>query len=83
VEDKAYCLMGLIGINMPLLYGEGQKAFFRLQLEILNISDDESIFAWEHNRKGISGILAYDPSLFRRSGYVIRLPFDKRGPHTR
>jgi hypothetical protein len=78
VEDKAYCLMGLFGINMPLLYGEGQKAFFRLQLEILNISDDESIFAWEHNRKGTSGMLAHDPSLFRRSGDVVRLAFDKK-----
>ncbi|KAL8325642.1 hypothetical protein RB597_008750 [Gaeumannomyces tritici] len=30
-EDKAYCLMGLFDINMPLLYGEGAKAFQRLQ----------------------------------------------------
>ena len=34
-EDMAYCLMGLFDINMPLLYGEGDKAFFRLQEEIL------------------------------------------------
>ncbi|KAK6703642.1 hypothetical protein SNK04_013572 [Fusarium graminearum] len=26
-EDSAYSLMGLFGINMPLLYGEGEKAF--------------------------------------------------------
>ena len=45
-EDKAYCLMGLFGINMPTLYGEGNRAFYRLQLEILSSSDDESIFAW-------------------------------------
>jgi hypothetical protein len=37
--------MGLFGVNMPLLYREGQKAFLRLWLEILGISDDESIFA--------------------------------------
>lgn len=35
VEDIAYCLMGLFDINMPLLYGEGQKAFMRLQYEIM------------------------------------------------
>ncbi|KUJ07659.1 uncharacterized protein LY89DRAFT_712082 [Mollisia scopiformis] len=35
VEDKAYSLMGLFDVNMPLLYGEGQKAFFRLQQEDL------------------------------------------------
>ena len=46
VEDEAYCLMGLFGINMPLLYGEGDKAFIRLQLEIMKESDDLSIFAW-------------------------------------
>lgn len=44
VEDQAYCLMGLFDVNMPLLYGEGKKAFARLQLEIIKSSDDESIF---------------------------------------
>lgn len=35
VEDKAYCLMGVFSVNMPLLYGEGDRAFIRLQEEIL------------------------------------------------
>jgi hypothetical protein len=35
IEDQAYCLMGIFDINMPLLYGEGQKAFIRLQEEIM------------------------------------------------
>ncbi|KAL2677356.1 hypothetical protein Neosp_011125 [[Neocosmospora] mangrovei] len=47
VEDRAYSLMGLFNVNMPLLYGEGNKAFFRLQMEILQSSNDQSIFAWE------------------------------------
>jgi hypothetical protein len=46
IEDLAYCLMGLFDINMPLLYGEGHNAFLRLQLEIWNRTNDESIFAW-------------------------------------
>ncbi|KAI6135420.1 heterokaryon incompatibility protein-domain-containing protein, partial [Pisolithus croceorrhizus] len=46
VEDRAYSLMGLFGVNMPMLYGEGKKAFQRLQLEIIHISNDHSIFAW-------------------------------------
>ncbi|KAI8715236.1 HET domain-containing protein [Fusarium sp. LHS14.1] len=46
VEDKAYCLMGIFDVNMPLLYGEGDKAFFRLQQEIMKTSDDQSILAW-------------------------------------
>jgi hypothetical protein len=32
LEDLAYCLLGLFGVNMPLLYGEGSKAFLRLQV---------------------------------------------------
>jgi len=36
IEDMAYSLMGLFGVNMPSLYGEGKGAFIRLQLEILN-----------------------------------------------
>jgi hypothetical protein len=55
--------MGLFSINMPLLYGDGQNAFRRLQLEILNQTDDESIFAlgqtlWHSNVKlGLLAIL--------------------------
>lgn len=26
-EDMAYCLPGIFGVNMPLLYGEGKRAF--------------------------------------------------------
>lgn len=47
IEDQAYCLMGLFGINMPLLYGEGNKAFIRLQRKVIASSNDESIFAWK------------------------------------
>jgi hypothetical protein len=47
IEDEAYCLFGLFDINMPLLYGEGEKAFVRLQEEIMKTSADHSILAWE------------------------------------
>lgn len=46
VEDRAYSLMGIFDVNMPAVYGEGQKAFMRLQEEIMKKSDDQSIFAW-------------------------------------
>jgi hypothetical protein len=46
VEDIAYCLMGLFDVDMPLLYGEGQKAFVRLQLEIWRQTADVSLLAW-------------------------------------
>ena len=45
-EDEAYCLMGLFGINMPTLYGEGRNAFRRLQEEIMKETVDTSLFAW-------------------------------------
>ena len=45
-EDIAYSLMGLFNVNMPLLYGEGDKSFVRLQEEILKESTDHTIFAW-------------------------------------
>lgn len=45
-EDSAYCLMGLFQVNMPLLYGEGDRAFTRLQEEIIQRSDDQSLSAW-------------------------------------
>jgi hypothetical protein len=43
-EDLAYCMLGIFGINMPLLYGEGSRAFLRLQEEIIRISNDQTIF---------------------------------------
>ena len=34
-EDKAYCLLGIFDVSMPLIYGEGkERAFRRLQEEI-------------------------------------------------
>ncbi|KAF2451020.1 HET-domain-containing protein, partial [Karstenula rhodostoma CBS 690.94] len=46
-EDMAYSLLGLFDIHMPLIYGEGvNKAFTRLQAEILRDSADHSILAW-------------------------------------
>jgi hypothetical protein len=45
VENIAYCLMGLFEVNMPLLYGEGNHAFIRLEEAIMKDSDDQSLFA--------------------------------------
>ncbi|KAI0645394.1 HET-domain-containing protein [Trametes meyenii] len=46
VEDEAYSLMGIFGVNIPAIYGEGRNAFYRLQEEILRHVPDQSIFAW-------------------------------------
>ncbi|KAK7456050.1 HET domain-containing protein [Colletotrichum acutatum] len=44
-EDMAYCLLGLFDINIPLLYGEGDMAFVRLQQEIIKETTDQSLLA--------------------------------------
>ncbi|KAI9152100.1 Vegetative incompatibility protein [Paramyrothecium foliicola] len=44
VEDHAYCLLGIFDVNMPLLYGEGSRAFTRLQAEIMRTTNDDTIF---------------------------------------
>ncbi|KAI6027165.1 heterokaryon incompatibility protein-domain-containing protein, partial [Pisolithus marmoratus] len=46
IEDCAYSLMGLLGVNMPMFYGEGKEAFQRLQLAVMQKSNDQTIFAW-------------------------------------
>jgi hypothetical protein len=46
VEDFAYCLLGVFDVAMPMLYGEGTKAFIRLQEEIMKKDNDHTIFAW-------------------------------------
>lgn len=45
-EDQAYYLFGIMGVNMPLLYGEGKRSFYRLQVELLKNTMDHTIFDW-------------------------------------
>ena len=71
VEDMAYCMLGLFDVNMPLLYGEGGKAFMRLQLEIIKQSDDEAIFAWTSSMWSRSGMLASTPRYFADSENIV------------
>lgn len=74
VEDLAYCLFGIFDVHLPLIYGEGQKAFIRLQEAIAQEKNDLSLFAWIsadenllplHRRREFRGILAESPSEFK------------------
>lgn len=78
-EDRAYSLLGLLGVYMPMLYGEGKNAFQRLQLETIRKSNDHSIFAWDpHGTIGrIGTVLADDPSFFRDCQHIIKLDPDE------
>jgi hypothetical protein len=84
VEDIAYCLMGLFGVNMPMLYGEGDRAFIRLQEEIMRIFDDDSIFAWKAylGMGSDIGLLAHSPSAFEGSGNVVGCIYEDTKPFT-
>jgi len=74
IEDVAYCLLGIFGVHMPLLYGSGNQAFRLLQEQIIKSVSDFSIFAWRrlplpHRADGkqlreYCGVLAASPSVF-------------------
>jgi hypothetical protein len=66
-EDIAYCLFGIFDVNLPMLYGEGTKAFLRLQEEICQRVHDLTLFAWktEANQAAeVRGIFARSPDEF-------------------
>lgn len=71
-EDVAYCLMGIFDVNMPMLYGEGERAFIRLQEEIMKSTDDQTLFSWKdespYTSNLPSGLLAHTPAAFATTG---------------
>lgn len=73
-EDMTYCLMGIFEIQMPLLYGEGDNAFVRLQKEFIARSTDQSIFAWEDESAEGVDFLAHSPKSFANSGSYETMP---------
>ena len=87
VEDEAYCLLGLFKINMPLLYGEGRRAFRRLQEEIVRTEDDGSVFAWRanpllHGPWRYENVFAPSTSYFAYCGNISKALYDERQPYS-
>ncbi|CAK7210901.1 hypothetical protein SCUCBS95973_000949 [Sporothrix curviconia] len=68
IEDIAYCLLGILNVNMPLLYGEGKRAFRRLQEEILRHQSDMTIFAWQLPQDAVPSIQAADTTAGNGNG---------------
>jgi hypothetical protein len=66
IEDQAYSLLGIFNINLPLIYGEGGKAFDRLQEEIVRTSSDTSILLHD----GAHRLFANKPAEFINTGLV-------------
>jgi hypothetical protein len=73
IEDEAYCLLGIFGVNMPMLYGEGYRAFHRLQQEIIRQTEDHSFLLWatisDFGEPGPESRDAGHPVLARRPAY--------------
>ncbi|KAI8949373.1 HET-domain-containing protein [Xylaria longipes] len=46
-EDIAYSLLGIFGVYVPLIYGEGTNAFVRLQKKIIKSTNHLIILAWK------------------------------------
>jgi len=66
-EDMAYSLLSVFNINMPLLYGEGERAFFRLQEEIVRHEEDYTVLLWgdlDSRPDAQAGFLARSPADF-------------------
>ncbi|KAJ4297507.1 hypothetical protein N0V90_005399 [Kalmusia sp. IMI 367209] len=78
VEDIAYCLLGIFDVNMPMIYGEGQRAFVRLQEEISKETNDPSLFAWTSQNGDAQsphtyrGALAQTPREFADCQNIVR-----------
>ncbi|KAI0137963.1 HET-domain-containing protein [Hypoxylon sp. NC0597] len=76
VEDRAYSLLGLLEVNMPLVYGEGNKAFIRLQEEVIKSRDDDSLLAWGY------GFIAKEQPGAHVDSVLAQSPFDFRHCHS-
>ncbi|KAI0006796.1 HET-domain-containing protein [Xylariaceae sp. FL0662B] len=86
-EDVAYSLIGLFGVNIPLLYGEGDNAFTRLQEEILKETDDHSLLAWTVPKRSprawpLESVFAKSPADFAQSSNIKGNIFDSGVPST-
>ena len=89
-EDIAYCLLGIFDVNIPLLYGEGDRAFRRLQEEIIRLNDDQSLFAWNFMNDGfqnaslsanhpnmgkaVEELVQSSPKPFKMSKWMVNVP---------
>lgn len=67
-EDEAYCLLGIFGVNLPMLYGEEERAFVRLQEEIIRTTTDQSVFAYAPRTQSL---LASSPRCFAACSGVL------------
>ncbi|KAH7910514.1 hypothetical protein BJ138DRAFT_1126800 [Hygrophoropsis aurantiaca] len=64
VEDMAYCLMGLFNVQITVAYGEGKRAFYRLQAEIMQNCNDIGVFVWSGSPSLNNSMIASGPECY-------------------
>ena len=65
VEDKAYSLLGIFNVAIPVIYGEGTRAVGRLLEHVLTGSGDVSILAWTGTANDYNSCLPLDLTVYR------------------
>ncbi|KAI0547174.1 heterokaryon incompatibility protein-domain-containing protein [Xylaria curta] len=79
-EDVAYSLLGIFGVHMPLIYGEGTNAFARLQKAIIESTNDLTLLAWKAPERAFPvhvppseyfSVLAPSPEYFAESKDIV------------
>jgi hypothetical protein len=64
IEDVAYCLIGIFDVTLPIAYGEQERAFYRLQAELMQASNDKSVFTWQGEASQWNSMMAARPQCF-------------------
>ncbi len=87
IEDRAYCMLGIFGVFLDPRYGQGDREFARLQIEIVKTWDkttpfDETLFAWTTDKVVSSGLFAPAPSCFENCSDVVFVPGFTKGRGT-
>ena len=63
-EDIAYSLLGIFGVAMPVIYGEGTRAVGRLLEHVLTGSGDATILAWTGTANDYNSCLPKDLTVY-------------------
>lgn len=74
VEDLGYCLFGIFDVALQPQYGEGEKAFWRLLVELVRTTQDIGLLDWVGKHIERSTIFPLNPFGFRKKPLVIEGP---------
>ncbi|KIJ69730.1 hypothetical protein HYDPIDRAFT_104348 [Hydnomerulius pinastri MD-312] len=64
IEDMAYSLIGIFDVSLTVAYGEGRRAFLRLQQAIIENNDSWEVFAWAGEPSPYNSAIAGGPECY-------------------